>query len=192
MLGENFDDTPFNVKVDILSELKSQDTEDDLGEPSRPPVDIILGVDQEVCVLSLLSSESQSVSDGSELLNVLDENENTQRDDVEVKGKNLISQPGHHTAVVCGGAAFGEIDSLLNCEDGNEVNEHLEHQEEVSKNSEFIVVQELPQPMGNEANSMRCHGEVHQSELVAENEILGLSSLWAGTFDLVEVLVVGG
>jgi len=54
-------------------------------------VNIILGVNEEVNGLSLVSSKSKSISDRFELFDVLNENESSQRYNVEIEGKNLKS-----------------------------------------------------------------------------------------------------
>lgn len=190
MLCENFDNTPFNIDVDVFSENKCTNAEANLSEPCGPPVDIVFAVDQEIGVLPLRTGKSKSISDALELLDILDENEDSERNDVEVEGKDLISQPCHDAAVVGGGAALGEVNSLLDLEGGNEVNEHLQHQEQVGGHSELVVVQKLPQPVRNKANSMGSHRQVHQGVFVAQDEVLSFCALWASTFDLVEALVV--
>lgn len=77
MLGENFNDTPFNIDVDVFSENKSTNAEANLSEPCGPPVDIVLAIYQKVSILPLRTSKSKSISNALELLDVLDENEHS-------------------------------------------------------------------------------------------------------------------
>jgi len=86
---ENLNNTPFYVDINFISKNKSQDAKAQLSEPAGPPVDIILWVDQEVGILSSVSSKSASIFDWLELLDVLDENEYAQREDVQVEGEHL-------------------------------------------------------------------------------------------------------
>jgi len=49
---------------------------------------------------------------------------------------------------------FIEVDSLLDPEDSDEVVHHLDHQEYICHNFDFIMAEDLVRPMAKEANSV--------------------------------------
>jgi hypothetical protein len=91
MLAKYLHDTPFNVDAQVLSKNEGQNAEAKLSKPYRPPVNIVLAVNQEVLAFSHMSCESAPVPDGFELFDILNENKNSKREEVEVESKDLKS-----------------------------------------------------------------------------------------------------
>lgn len=166
MLGEYSSGTPSDVDIVFRSKCEGQDREGELVEPNRPPVDVVLGVVQEIHGLPHIAGQSNSFSDRSKFLDVLDENEGGQRGQVYVKQEHFNREPCHHLTVADNFWAFFEIDSALNLDNENEENNHLGHQEHVAHDFDVVEVEGLVEPVKNQSSSMGYHSIIHELVLV--------------------------
>jgi len=144
-----------------------------LDEPGGPPWNVISGVNEEIGGLSLVARELKSISDGSEFLKVLDEDEHGQTADVEVENEDLVSQPCHYHTIVSDRSALGEVYSILDLQNDDKEGHHLEHLEEVGEDSLVVVVEDLEHIVGNETDYMRQHSHFHQVDFATVDELLG-------------------
>jgi hypothetical protein len=73
----------------------------------------------------------------------------------------------------------------LNLQYSNEVNHHLDHQENVGQNFDIVITEDLKGPVGNQACSMSQKSQVHKGIFLTSHELSGFSGrCWASTIDL--------
>jgi len=106
---------------------KSQNAQHNLSKPHAEPVNIFLAVCKEICCLSQLAGESDSLTDGNEFLAARQKQEHAHCHDVKVKSNNLVAQPSHHLGFVHDVfTAVVKDDASLNCKMSRVVDEDLE------------------------------------------------------------------
>jgi len=97
-------------------------------------VDVILAVRKEILCLSNIGAEhSHSISEGLELFATWKEQKHGHCNDVKVKGKNFIVQPGDHLTLIDDAiSAVIEDDGGLDHLYGKEVDENFEELTEIA------------------------------------------------------------
>ena len=131
------------------------DAEHKHGKPGLEPVDVILAVVQEVLSFSVVGGKSESLSEWVEFFQSWEKQKHAHCDNVQVKGNDLVAQPGHNLRVINHSiSTLIEDDACLKGEVSEEVGENFDQHEHSSKDFDSLFVHEITGIMTNYSHKM--------------------------------------